>query len=340
MASGCHIDRWSPRTKAAASLAGFAGAAAVVFYLKRRAWLREQQDRDLRVSLLVVYPIKGCKGIQVQSARLFREGLEHDREFVIARPGDAPNKVWEFASQRTFPRMALIETTMPSVEGTITLQAPGMPILEVSPLTWGSEQVPLDIWGDAARGLDCGEDVASWLCRFLETDSVRLLRHTGTRRIDETYAIGVTRFADGFPLLVTTEASLEDVERSTGLDKAAQRFRPNLVLRSAVAYDEDMAKGVVCGVGARAMKFRFVKPCARCQVPRVDPATGKRGKDPLSRLKEYRSGRVLASRPSAHQDHFRQHQGEIFFGQNAIVELSDSDGSIAVGDPAVWLRSN
>mmetsp|Transcript_130738 Transcript_130738/g.364332 ORF Transcript_130738/g.364332 Transcript_130738/m.364332 type:complete len:121 (-) Transcript_130738:172-534(-) len=119
---------------------------------------------------------------------------------------------------------------------------------------------------------------------------------------------------------------------------AALRFRPNLVLAGAGEFAEDAVRGVSCGSGASAVNFRFVKPCARCEVPAVDPVLGTRGKDLLRDMRAHRSGKVLATQATAHSEHFQANKGSIFLGQNAVPEfVSGSEAVVAVGDAAEWM---
>merc|ERR1712125_95029 len=104
------------------------------------------------------------------------------------------------------------------------------------------------------------------------------------------YGEGLTRFSDGFSLLLTSEASVDQLMEETWQEVV-------------------VAGGLVT--------LRLPKPCSRCTIPRVHPFTGEIGPDPLSVLKRYRSGRALQETTSAHQAYYAGHLGDIFFGQNA-----------------------
>mmetsp|Transcript_54485 Transcript_54485/g.129884 ORF Transcript_54485/g.129884 Transcript_54485/m.129884 type:complete len:327 (-) Transcript_54485:155-1135(-) len=316
--------------------AGVVGVTAFGYYL----W---QKRQGLRVARLVVYPVKGCKGVEVRSAKLLTEGLEHDREYLVASKDEAGT--WSFRSQRDIPKMALIEPMMPTADGKLEVRAPGMTPLEVGLPSAGAKSVTLDIWGDKAEGLDCGDAAAAWFEKYLEFPGVRLLHHTGTRKIDANFGEGTTRFSDGYPVMITTEASLKDVETATGVSHGCERMRPNIILSGATKYAEDSARGVTCGgeggQGGGAVRFNFLKPCPRCTVPRVDPTTGTIGKDPVAALKPYRSGKVLVDDPQKLQTEiFGKNRGQVFFGQNGQPELAKFFGgvtTISVGDPAMWI---
>jgi uncharacterized protein YcbX len=139
------------------------------------------------------------------------------------------------------------------------------------------------------------------------------------RRLDLDYARpqDQTGFADGFPFLLISEASLADLNRRIGRTLPMQRFRPNLVVRGCAPYAEDHWRRIrIGGVG-----FRLVKPCSRCIIPSIDPATGERdGSEPLATLSRY-----------------RQTGNKVYFGQNLI---HDGPGRLAVGDRVVVLETN
>ena len=67
-----------------------------------------------RITALNVYPVKGCRGVSLESARIAAMGFEHDREWLITRPDG------RFMTQREEPRLALIEPSL------IDTQAPGV----------------------------------------------------------------------------------------------------------------------------------------------------------------------------------------------------------------------
>lgn len=133
------------------------------------------------------------------------------------------------------------------------------------------------------------------------------------RRVDASRVTEYRRvsFADGFPFLITNLASLEEL--NSRLDSAIdmRRFRPNIVVEGAGAWDEDNWTSARIGETA----FTLVKPCSRCVMTTVDPDQGVKSVDlqPLRMLGTYR----------------RTSDG-VIFGMNAIHE---SDGTIRVGDP-------
>lgn len=265
------------------------------------------------IRALNIYPIKGCRGVTLRAARLAATGLEYeeigDREWVVA---DAEG---EFLSQRELPKMALIETRLTS--SSMLVKAPGMLQLEV-PFESEGEVVTVRVWDDKVSAVTQGEIADAWFTSFLGRPA-RLLRFDpeGRRLSNPRYTGTVSapyKFADAFALLVTAQASLDDLNaRLLKQGHAAvtmDRFRPNLVLDGLPAYEEDYVRSLRSG-GAL---LRVVKPCARCTVPGVDPASGE-ASDVVPDL--------LAS--------YRRREGGVMFGVNAIV-VEGAGAWLRVGD--------
>jgi uncharacterized protein YcbX len=118
----------------------------------------------------------------------------------------------------------------------------------------------------------------------------------------------VVSFADGYPFLVISEASLSDLNSRLETPLVMERFRPNIVVSGVPAYAEDTFRHVRFG----EVGFRAVKRCDRCSVTTIDPETGARGKEPL---------RTLAT--------YRREDGKVWFGMNLI---HDAEGTLSVGD--------
>jgi uncharacterized protein YcbX len=258
------------------------------------------------VTELVLYPIKSCAGVSVSEAQCGVSGLSangvHDREWMLVTPGG------QFLTQREYPRMALIT---PRVEGdALLVEAPGMPPLQL-PLAHdaGAASIPVQIWDDQVSAADCGDAAASWFTQAIGSDC-RLVRFKpGVHRPTSTKWTGgapsETRFADGYPILLIGQASLDDL--NTKLKQASRetlpmnRFRPNLVVDGLEAFEEDFVASLATG----ELTLRPVKPCARCPIPSIDQATGSLGPDPLDILQAYRANPRM--------------EGAVCMGMNCIV---------------------
>ncbi|CAD6511568.1 MOSC domain-containing protein [Paraburkholderia metrosideri] len=268
------------------------------------------------ISELFVYPIKSCGGIALHEARLLDTGLEYDRYWMLTHPDGA------MLTQRAYPRMALIKVEIGA--DALIIRAPGMSELR-TPLDAGRLDAPRKVqtavWHDAAYGLDTGEATAAWFSTFLGLPA-RLLRFDPERerQVDPDYTSSVggatTYFADGFPLLVVGQASLDDLNtrliRKGAPSISIDRFRPNVVLTGLDAYEEDYVETLsVNGASAaeQGVQLQLVKLCARCPMPTVDQATGAPNPEwphePTDTMTTYRAN--------------PQHDGAVTFGNNALI---------------------
>ncbi len=261
------------------------------------------ENGTVRLSGLHVYPIKSCGGISLEEAELTATGIRHDRRWMLV------DGTGEFVSQRSTPKMALISTDLNDEH--LTVGAPGMPDLKV-PLD-GEEgpRITVDIWGDVQRGVPAGKEADRWFGEFLG-GVYRLVRQPedDVRPVDSVRAVPEDRasFADRFPLLLISEASLEDLNDRLEEPLPMNRFRPNLVVEGCGPYAEDGWGEVRIGETG----FRVAEPCRRCAITTTDQETTERGKEPL---------RTLAT--------YRRWGGGVIFGRNLI---HSSFGTLRVGD--------
>ena len=268
---------------------------------------------------ITLYPIKSCAGITLQEAVLTCDGLMseqvYDREWMVV---DAAGR---FLTQREHPRMALI---VPRIKAsTLELRAPGMLRLEIElglPHPQLAPTLDVQLWDETIRAYDCDAATASWFSKAIGVPC-RLVRfHPDVvRRTSTKWTGGIaasTMFADGYPVLVAGQASLDDVNaRLQAIGRAAlpmNRFRPNLVIDGIGAFEEDYADFLQFG----ATTLKPVKPCSRCPIPSVDQATGDIGPDPLDVMQGYRAKPEL--------------DGALCFGMNAIV-TAGGDERLVVG---------
>lgn len=268
------------------------------------------------VSRLLLYPVKGCRGIAVEAADLLATGLSvdgvGDREWVIV------DEELEFLSQRELPRMALVEARL-AREG-LQLAAPGMPPLDL-PAAGRGDALRVRVWNDTVDAIAQGEAADRWVSEFLQRPARIVRCAPGAQRISLRKYTGATeapfRFADAFALLLASEASLADLNRRLAARGVApvdmDRFRPNVVVDGVEAHDEDWVRDARIGSAV----VQPVRPCVRCTVPSVDPQRGEQGHEPGDTLAAYRND------PRA---------GGVTFGVNAIV-LRGAGTRIAVGDP-------
>jgi hypothetical protein len=261
------------------------------------------------LSQLVVYPVKGCRGVPVSSVLPDARGLSGDRRWMVV---DASGR---FLSQRTEPRLALVRA-VPGPVG-LVLEAPGMP-----PLALGAEaEGPLravEVWDDRGEARDAGAPASDWLSRHLGREAHLVQLDADFERVASAqYAPGTPlAFNDAYPVLVIGEASLGELNRRLERPLSMDRFRPNLVISGSAPFAEDGWRRIRVGEAV----LRLVKPCTRCVATTVDQLSGATGPEPLRTLATFR----------------RWNGGGVIFGQNAVVERP---GQMRAGDAVEVLET-
>ncbi|HEY5940229.1 MAG TPA: MOSC N-terminal beta barrel domain-containing protein [Gemmatimonadales bacterium] len=260
---------------------------------------------SIRLTGLNIHPIKSARGIALDESSVDEFGLQYDRRWMVVDEGG------NFLSQRSHPRLALV---VPSIsDGTLQVDAPGMPPLQTPLHPKGSVTTSVTVWDDTCPATWVGERAAEWFSEFLGTPcSLVHMADDVVRPANPAFALGVrVGFADAFPFLLISEESLADLNRRLADPLPMNRFRPNLVVVGAEPYGEDGWGRIDIG----GVRFQIVKPCERCLVTTTDQATGERGKEPL---------RTLAT--------YRKVGNDLMFGQNVVHE---NTGRLRVGDEVI-----
>lgn len=281
-------------------------------------------DVPARIHQLWVYPVKSCAGVALDQAVLTPTGLEWDRSWMVV---DAEGG---FVTQRELPRMALIQPSFRM--GQLVLRAPGMLALHLA-LDAAESPLTVRVWDDTVEAWDMGDLAAQWFSDFLGPDAPADLKRLRLARFDPEVKrlcspkwtggrASVTQFADGFGVLVASTASLDELNaRLAKAGDAAvdqRRFRPNIVLSGVEAHDEDRIGAWRVQAEGGVAALENVKPCARCPIPDIDPATATSNPAVSDALQAYRADPRL--------------DGAITFGMNAIV--IEGDGQVLrVGQP-------
>lgn len=256
------------------------------------------------LSEIWIYPIKSLGGIALRQAVVEERGLRYDRRWMLV---DSDGK---FITQRKVHEMALIDVAL-GIDGLTVIHrsSPHDPLLIAFEPTL-SEPIEVQIWDDQVEAVTVSEEADRWFSRYL-SQSVRLVKmpEQTTRRIDPRYAKNeeIVSFADGYPLLVIGQASLDALNTRLPEPVSMRRFRPSVVIQGTPPHAEDTWTDIRIG----SATFKAVKPCARCVLITIDPATGQTGPEPLKTLATYRN-----------------QNGKILFGMNLLAQ----PGLLAVGD--------
>jgi len=256
----------------------------------------------MHLSEINIYPVKSCAGISLPAVELDRFGPAGDRRWMIVSEGGG------FLSQRETPAMALIQVGQ-STSGIRLVKDDS--IIEIEEPGTSAPMRRVTIWEDRVPARDGGDEAAAWVSHHLGL-SCRLvfMPEETVRRVDGAWArAGETvGFADGFPVLLISQASLDNLNARLPEPVPMNRFRPNLVVTGSDPFAEDGWRRIRIG----AMDFDVAKPCARCVIPSIVQETATR--DP-------HINRTLAG--------FRRREGQVFFGQNLLYQEM---GTLAVGD--------
>ena len=287
------------------------------------------RDVSASIARLFVYPVKSCAGVELNEAVLTETGLDLDRAWMVV---DADGV---FVSQREQARLALVKPQLKMEE--LVLRAPGMLALHVR-IDAVEQPATVQVWDDTVPAFDMGSIAAQWFTDFLSlTDAglpgsnakqYRMVRfdpdHRRLSSMQWTQGAEVSnQFSDGFPLLVISTASLDGLNgKLAAAGHAAvgiERFRPNIVLAGLDAHDEDRLQTLHIALEAGEpgeVILKPVKPCPRCPIPNIDPATAKSSPEVGDMLQSYRQDARV--------------DGRITFGMNAMV-LQGVDSVLRVG---------
>ncbi len=257
----------------------------------------------LQLSQIWRYPVKSLRGDKLETARVDARGIRYDRQWMLV------DEQGVFLSQRQEPRMVLVKTHFENQ--TLRLSAPGMQDLRLTETDFDPQSIEVRIWRDQCVAQLVATDADDWFRRFLGRDCRLVwIPPESVRQVDQDYAKPADQvgFADGFPFLLISQASLDDLNERLQAPIPMQRFRPNLVVSGCRAFAEDAWKRIRIG----ELTFRIAKPCSRCVVPTINPETGRRqGDEPIRTLLQY-----------------RKQANKVMFGQNL---LHDGIGHLSIG---------
>ena len=278
-------------------------------------------DFSAVIAQLFIYPVKSCAGVALGEALLTETGLDLDRAWMVV------DEAGEFLTQRELPRMALVQPQVRAHD--IVLRAPGMLALHLA-IDQVESAVGVKVWGQDVAAYDMGAIAAQWFTDFLGVKA-RLVRfdpeHQRASSLSWTDGVqALNQFSDGYPLLITSEASLAGLNAkllAAGQPAVSMsRFRPNIVLGDApgqeamAAHDEDRLAHVDIATAHSRVRLQPVKPCPRCPIVNIDPLSANSSPAVKDMLQTYRQDRRL--------------DGALSFGMNSIT-LDGFDQVLKVG---------
>ena len=264
------------------------------------------------LSRLFIHPVKSMRGIGLTHAFADISGMAFDRIFMITEPDGT------FITARQFP--AMVRFTPAVLHDGLHLTAPDGSSALVRFADFVGQPSPTEVWGNHFTSRIAPDAINQWLTPFFKRDvQLRWLGDDLTRRVKRHDAVPLS-FADGFPFLLTNEASLRDLQQRCRASVSMEQFRPNLVVTGAQAWEEDSWKTLRIG----DVVFDVVKPCSRCIFTTISPEKGQKhpAAEPLSTLQSFRTNPA---------------NGDVDFGQNLIARNS---GVVRVGDEVEILTTS
>jgi len=262
-----------------------------------------------KVSSLHIYPVKSTAGISLPHSKVEELGLTFDRRFIVS------DLSGQFITARTEPTLCLVKTNL--IDHRLEISAPNMPTLTLSYEEFTKQYQKVTVWGDEVSGQLCSNSANAWFSEYLQRPCKLLFfgQDSHRERKPNTDNARKVAFADGYPLLLISQSSLDDLNSRLGDNQqqavSMTQFRPNIVVDNCLPFAEDTWLRIRIG----EVEFKVSKPCERCIFTTVNPQSGDKHlqQEPLRTLKSFR----------------RNHNGEVLFGQNLIPLNS---GKISQGD--------
>jgi uncharacterized protein len=247
----------------------------------------------IRLTEIWIYPIKSLGGIRLPSSKVMEKGLAFDRRWMLV------DELNTFMTQRVHPMMALFKLEMSQSSFKITFKNDSITLPFIHSII--QTEIKTKVWDDEVITYEVSEEYSRWFSEKLEMKCKLVsFPEENSRPVDPRFKINDENvsLADGYPLLIIGQSSLEDLNGRLERPVPMNRFRPNLVFTGGQPYEEDSWKFFTIGEN----KFAGVKPCARCILTTVNQETAEKGKEPLATLAKY-----------------RQRENKIYFGQNVLA---------------------
>jgi len=274
----------------------------------------EKRPAAVRLASIHIYPMKAAHAVDLDESVVEPWGLAGDRRWLLV------DEDGRFVSQREEPSLARV--VVAQGPGAIDVSSAGCPGRQIAAPAGGAHMLKVTVWGSTVLAAAAGPEGDAWFSAYLGRPVRLVYLDDPTRRaVDPEYGRDgdVVSFADGYPLLLTSTASLAELGRWLSQDGEQPvpmtRFRPNAVVTGAPPWAEDRWRRIRIG----AVEFRVVKPCGRCVVTTIDQVTGEVGSQPL---------KMLGRR--------RRFGKQLVFGQNMIP---DGPGVVRAGDPVEVLET-
>jgi uncharacterized protein YcbX/ferredoxin-NADP reductase len=254
------------------------------------------------LSQINIYPVKSVGGISLSSSWVEKQGLCFDRRFMVALSDGA------MVTARKYPNMVKVSSSL--LPTGIIFTYPGMVPLKLEYSSFKLQETPATVWKDNFAAYTTTDEADDWFSQVLDQRVELLFTGEQSNRVREKLGHNVS-FADGYPLLIISQGSLDELNRRSSETHSMEQFRTNLVVGSDEPFIEDSWKRIKIG----EVEFEAVKPCERCILTTVDVEKGafRESKEPLNTFSRFRANE----------------RGGVFFGQNLVAK---NEGMIRTGD--------
>jgi uncharacterized protein YcbX/ferredoxin-NADP reductase len=256
------------------------------------------------VSSLAIYPLKSSASISCETVKVLGTGLQGDRRFMLTKLDGS------FITGRTHPKITSISSYYRGED--LVLQHPSCEDLLLQPQHFSSSYFPTSVWDTSFMGQGCGLPADEWISKLLGEPLRILYFGKQSKRKVNKHEVHEVGFADGFPLLLVNDNSLQHLNQRLPVSITMANFRPNISIAGLPAWQEDEWAKIRIG----DVLFELPKPCSRCVFTTVDPYTQLLDKniEPLKTLTSYRQ---------------EQDGTNVMFGENMLALNS---GTIRIGD--------
>ncbi len=248
---------------------------------------------SIRLQSIHQYPVKSCAPINLSRGWIDEYGLAGDRRYLVT------NADGQFITARNHPKLSLLAAT-PFNRG-LVLAANGYPALVLKESDYLDDYRSVTVWKQSMQAQHCGDLACQWLSEFLETPCQLLFFGDKTVRPIKKVPEQQVSFADGYPLLLTSTASLEWLQARCPTPIDMLQFRPNLVVTGNLPFAEDNWQEIQIG----DVRFSVHSPCERCVLTTLPLGSTDFNpqQEPLRTMLKYR----------------RAYEGGALFGQNLIA---------------------
>ncbi len=254
------------------------------------------------LSQINVFPVKSVGGVSLSSAWVEKQGLSFDRRFMIAKPDGS------MVTARKHPQMVTVKSAL--LADGVVFSALGMDPLKIRYQDFKMQETSATVWNDTFAAYTTTDEADDWFTSVLGLRVELLYCGEQSNRVREKFGHNVS-FADGYPVLVISQASLDELNKRSSEQHSMDQFRTNLVVADTKPFEEDSWKRIRIG----DVEFESLKPCERCILTTVNTQRGtfRESKEPLKTLQQFRANE----------------RGGVFFGQNLIAL---NEGVIRQGD--------